>query len=743
MTAASPGRPRLEIWGGIECTVNRVGDRYGDQLERSGHAARPGDLDAFAALGIDAIRYPLLWERIAPAGLARADWGWADERMARLRALGLRPIVGLVHHGSGPRHVSLVDDAFADGLAEYARAVAARYPWVEDFTPVNEPLTTARFSGLYGLWYPHGRDEATFVRAVLVQCRAVARAMRAIREVTPAARLVQTEDLGRTGSTPALAYQAAFENERRWLSFDLLCGRVRGDHRMAHHLRWLGLDDRELEAIAAEACPPDVLGINHYVTSERWLDEDLAPYPPWTHGDNGRVTYADVEAVRVRGVGLAGPGGVLAEAWERYRVPLAVTEAHMGCTRDEQLRWLTGFWDAAARLRDDGVDLRAVTAWALLGAYDWDSLLTRPRGHYEPGVFDVRAPRPRPTALARAVRRMSAGRRPDHPVLDSPGWWARPDRIQFPSPDAGPSPAGPGTSPGPQARAPRPLLVTGAGGTLGRAFARACGLRGLAHQAIGRDTLDIADPESVDRALDHFAPWAVVNAAGYVRVDDAEREVERCRRENALGPGVLAAACARHGVALVTFSSDLVFDGARGEPYVESDRVRPLSVYGRSKAEAESRVLAAMPHALVVRTSAFFGPWDEHNFVTLALRSLAAGRPFAAAEDLVVSATYVPDLVDECLDLLVDGEHGVWHLATHGPVTWVELARRAAECVGVPDRALVSVPGAALGHVAPRPAYSALTSERASVMQPLDHALGRYARECVVGGIRPALPLAG
>src|ERR1700712_4865383 len=103
--------------------------------------------------------------------------------LPRLRELGVKPIVGLVHHGSGPRHTSLVDPAFPEQLAAYAGAVARRYPWVQDYTPVNEPLTTARFSGLYGVWYPHGRDEKTFIQALLNQCRGTVLAMRAIRKV--------------------------------------------------------------------------------------------------------------------------------------------------------------------------------------------------------------------------------------------------------------------------------------------------------------------------------------------------------------------------------------------------------------------------------------------------------------------------------------------------------------------------------------------------------------------------------
>src|SRR5436305_17614 len=117
---------------------------------------------------------------------------------------------------------NLLDDDFPQLLADYARAVAQRYPHVDAWTPVNEPLTTARFSALYGHWYPHRADDESFVRALLVQMRATILAMRAIREVNPDAMLVQTEDLGYTTSSPSLSYQADFENNRRWLSFDLL-----------------------------------------------------------------------------------------------------------------------------------------------------------------------------------------------------------------------------------------------------------------------------------------------------------------------------------------------------------------------------------------------------------------------------------------------------------------------------------------------------------------------------------------
>jgi dTDP-4-dehydrorhamnose reductase len=422
----------LDIWAGIECTVNRVGDTYFDQLERNGHARRIDDLDRFAALGIRTMRYPILWERIAPDGLARADWTWADERLQRLRELGIRPIVGLVHHGSGPRGTNLLDPSFAEGLAAFAGAVAARYPWIADYTPVNEPLTTARFSALYGIWYPHAHGGESFSRALLNECRATILAMRAIRAINPTARLIQTEDLGKTFSTSRLAYQTEYENERRWLTYDLLCGQMGPGRRMWYDLRYNGISEDEIRWFAENACPPDILGINYYITSERFLDHALERYPERTHGGNGQDRYADVEAVRVRGRGIAGLRSRLGEAWQRYRLPIAVTEAHLGGEPEEQVRWLHEMWQEAHRASADGIDLRAFTVWALLGAYDWDSLVTRERGHYEPGVFDARTDPPQPTALAAMLRAMIAAESSDDPALAVPGWWRRPERLLYP-----------------------------------------------------------------------------------------------------------------------------------------------------------------------------------------------------------------------------------------------------------------------------------------------------------------------
>jgi dTDP-4-dehydrorhamnose reductase len=702
-------RATPELWGGVECTIVRVGDEYRDQSAETGHALRPGDIDLIAGLGIRTLRYPILWERVAPERPDRLDFAWSDERLSMLRERGIAVIGGLLHHGSGPLYTNLLDPDFPKKLGDYAARVAERYPWIAAWTPVNEPLTTARFSGLYGHWYPHRRDYRSFLRALVNQAKGTLEAMRAIRAVNRDARLIQTEDLGKTFSTEPLHRQAAHENERRWLTFDLLCGMIGEDHQMRPFLRRAGIGDDELALFEGGEARPDMLGINHYLTSERFLDHRLGHYPWLEPGGNGRDTYVDAEAVRVKEVDSdTGIACRLREAWERYRIPMAITEVHHGCTRDEQLRWFAEVWSTACRLRGEGLDLRAVTLWSMFGAVDWRSLLTAREGIYDTGAFDARGPDPRPTAVAATARAFASGERFDHPVLDVPGWWRRPQRL-YPW-------NGHCNSLGTDGRK---LLITGATGTLGNAFARICQHRGLPFCLTTRGDLDICSEASIARALHDHRPWAVINAAGFVRVADAERESQACLAANAEGPRKLAGACARAGVRLVSFSSDLVFDGRIGRRYCESDPVSPDCVYGRSKAEAERYLLEEGGDALIVRTSAFFGPWDRYNFAWHVLSRLAEGGTVEACSRSFVSPTFVPDLCHATLDLLIDGEAGIWHLANEGELSWYEFARRIAEGAGLDPAAVKPLTEAV-------PASTALASERGRLLRPLDSAIGAY-----------------
>jgi dTDP-4-dehydrorhamnose reductase len=214
--------------------------------------------------------------------------------------------------------------------------------------------------------------------------------------------------------------------------------------------------------------PADVIGVNHYVTSERFLDDRLKHYPPHTHGGNGQIAYADVEAVRVVDDAPLGFEGVLRETWARYGSKIAVTECHIGCTREEQLRWFTECWEDVTRLRAEGLDIEAVTVWALLGSHDWVCLLREENVCYENGVYDLRSGYPRPTAMVDLLKSLSAGEEPKSPALPGEGWWRRDIRLEYPATPAGV--AKPAVVGRPRAGEGRPVLITGATGTLGQAL---------------------------------------------------------------------------------------------------------------------------------------------------------------------------------------------------------------------------------------------------------------------------------
>lgn len=369
------------------------------------------------------------------------------------------------------------------------------------------------------------------------------------------------------------------------------------------------------------------------------------------------------------------------------------------------------------------MDLRAVTLWSTFGNVDWRFLLTQRRGFYDTGAYDVRGGAPRPTVIAKAAEAFGHGRDFDHPVLDSPGWWRRPPRL-YPWSGRCKSIESSG----------RKLLITGATGTLGNAFARICEERALSYCLTAREELDICDRGSIAAAIELHQPWAIINTAGFVRVPDAERERDACMRANAIAPEMLAQACKAAGVALVTFSSDLVFDGQLGRPYQEGDPVSPTGVYGLSKAKAEAGVLGARADALVIRTSAFFGPWDRYNFAWTVLNRIARGEPVQASSSEAISPTYVPDLCHAALDLLIDGETGLWHLANQGRLSWYEFAHQIAEGAGL-DTSLVRP-------IEEKPADTTLTSARGLMLRPIEEAIGDYLAQVAHRVEAPAMDIA-
>jgi len=697
---------RLELWVGAECTINRVGDRWRDQALLTGLRHRADDIDRLAALGARRVRLPVLWEHVERQGDGSLDFEWPDRAIARLREWGIEPILGLLHHGSGPHHTNLLDDRFAHLFADYALRVAERYPDQRCWTPVNEPLTTARFSCLYGVWYPHHRSDHSFVRALLNQVKATVLAMRAIRTIIPDAELVQTDDLGFTRCTPGLADQAAFDNERRWLAFDLLCGRVDEHHPLRDWLRDCGAGDDELDALASDPCAPDIMGINAYVTSERFLDERLHLYPVELHGGNGRQAYVDIETARVDGQLIDGFAGRLREAHDRYGLPLAITEVHMGCTREEQMRWLHQAWQAALAARRDGIDVRAVTAWAAFGTVDWSSLLTEERGHYEPGLWDVRGGAPRLTALGRLARTLASGEDPEaspqHPMLASPGWWQRDLRLRVDAHGSVVALPAQGDA----------ILIVGDGG-LAATFARLCHMRGLPYERIACPAVDMALAGLVSATVSRGGFWAVIDASG--------NSLGSARRADAAAQ--IASACGAAGTRLLVVSAD----PAPCDPGAVDDAWQDMggnAAHARCEA-LEEAFLCLHPKALVVRTSSLFGPWHHDHALARELDRRRQGLAGHVPRDAAVTPTYLPDLAQASLDLLVDGEAGAW-LLTHGQtLDWGTFAMRAGASLGImPPAAPDAV--CALGYPA-RP--ERVDAAPACLLPSLDDAMARYPRD--------------
>ncbi|MEA2838986.1 MAG: dTDP-4-dehydrorhamnose reductase [Methylobacteriaceae bacterium] len=610
--------------------------------------------------------------------------------------MGIEPIAGLLHHGSGPMYTNLLDPAFPKLFARHAQRVAVRYPWLTSFTPINEPLTTARFSCLYGHWYPHRRSMRDFLQALLLQCKAIVLAMRAIRQITPNARLVQTEDLGRVFSTPALSYQAEFENERRWLSFDLLCGRVGRNHPWHDTFMANGADERDLALFLEGDCRPDIVGINHYVTSDRYLDEGVHKYPEHSWGGNARERYADVEAVRVDiRAGDVGMKARLSEAWKRYHLPVAATEVHLGCTREHQLRWLVEAWKAAHQLRASGQDIRAITVWALFGSIDWSSLLVSRQGQYEPGAFDVRGSKPRRTALAGAARALAKDGKFAHPVLDAPGWWQRDDRYYVQR----------GIKCGELRNRSMPITIFASGDLfLAELLADICTKRGLACSVF---QLEDDQPE---HQICVNGAWAAINIDARLVRRFGERGYRKACDAALANTKHVAELCARARIPLVHFSSDLVFDGSLGGAYVEQDPVSSEAASYEFVA-AERAVLGTCEDALVVRAGPLFG---------LTLESPGTIKADSRS-GITVSPTFAPDVCHAVLDLLIDGERGTWHVANRAALGPSDFGKMMP---GLQQAAENSSPASRSNY---RSRNFALSSSRGQIMPSLADAIARFA----------------
>jgi dTDP-4-dehydrorhamnose reductase len=262
--------------------------------------------------------------------------------------------------------------------------------------------------------------------------------------------------------------------------------------------------------------------------------------------------------------------------------------------------------------------------------------------------------------------------------------------------------------------APR-LLVTGAGGQLGRELLRRGPKRGLVTIGRSRAELDITDPLAIERAIDVADADLVVNAAAYTAVDQAESEPERAHAVNELGPRRLAQACAARGLPLIHVSTDYVFDGAKAQGYVEDDPVAPLGVYGASKEAGERAIREELPAHVILRTAWVYSA-HSRNFVLTMLQLAAKQDELRVVGDQRGSPTFAGELAEGILTIAnrLDGSpamHGTFHFAGAGATSWAGFAQGVMElCLPAGAKAPVIVPIATAEFPRParRPANSVL-----------------------------------
>ena len=273
------------------------------------------------------------------------------------------------------------------------------------------------------------------------------------------------------------------------------------------------------------------------------------------------------------------------------------------------------------------------------------------------------------------------------------------------------------------------LLVTGAGGLLGRACAR---LASRESECLGltRQDLDVTDRKAVERALGRIRPTAVLHCAALTDVDGAERDPASAMAVNAEGTEWVARAAREIGALMVYVSTDYVFDGNKRTPYTEDDEPRPLSHYGLSKLEGERRVADICPSAhLIVRSGWLYGVGK--GFVHWVLGQLDEGASISLIDDQVGSPTWVQELAEALLLLIEQGHSGVFHVVNKGETHWLGAARAIAECMGLDTPPFERASIADWVRSAPRPRYSALNvgkfeKSTRTLITPWNQAIANY-----------------
>ncbi|MDB5701500.1 MAG: glycoside hydrolase family 1 [Sphingomonadales bacterium] len=343
-----------------------------DEMESCGHYKHwQRDFELVEEMGIGYLRYgpPIhtTW-----LGVGKYDWEFADLTFAELKRRNLVPIVDLCHFGVPHWIGNFQNGDFPELFAAYAQAFAARFPWVQIYTPVNEMYICATFSARYGWWNEQLSSDQAFVTAIKHIVKANVCAMRAILNVRPDAIFIQSESSEYFhAESPAAIQPAEIMNSQRFLSLDLNYGR-RLDSQMYEYLMDNGMTRDEyhffLDSRLKQHC---IMGNDYYVTNEHRVSADGS-------------TRASGE--------IFGYSEITRHYHNRYRLPVMHTETNLnqGPLGTEAVDWMWKQWANVLRVRNDGVPIVGFTWYSLTDQIDWDSALRETNGNVNPlGLYDL------------------------------------------------------------------------------------------------------------------------------------------------------------------------------------------------------------------------------------------------------------------------------------------------------------------------------------------------------------------
>lgn len=364
------------VWGaGIECSF--IPHLNVDQFQWTQHnRCWPDDLKrAKNELGISHLRYALPWHEIEPHP-GKFNWKVADERLSAAKEMGLEILLDVMHFGC-PLWLKQAagDPEFPESLERFTAAIVERYrSLVKVWSPCNEPLMLALFSGDFGFWPPHARKWRGYMPVLSRVVQATNRSIRAIRRAMPEATVLLC-DAAESYKThdKQLQSEVARRNLRRFLVMDLLLGRVDEKHPLYPWLNSYGLSDLDLEWFRTNPQSPDVLGLDYYPHSDWQLDRV---------GQGVRQRRAD------QPIGLH---GVASAYWRRYGIPLMLTETSIEGQPINREIWLESIVDDMRRLREEGVPMMGLIWWPMIDQLDWDGALTHHIGKiHEVGLFNLK-----------------------------------------------------------------------------------------------------------------------------------------------------------------------------------------------------------------------------------------------------------------------------------------------------------------------------------------------------------------